>query len=350
VLALGLLLLAAPAGTVDLEWDAPAGCPTSAQVVERILAQSDASAEPRSLTVVGVVRQPGPRRFTLTLELTTRSPGEEPTATDRRTLEGETCDALTDAAALIIALGLDAAAETTSAVPEPDPVVPTPPQPAVDRTDEAGDPPSATAPEPARSPATRGAASAPPAPARDPGPALEGWVSAAAGVAGGILPGVGAGVAVEGGVQGRGFRVGISARGLPARSTRHPESPDVSGRFDLVTGGVLACGVPSAARWSFPLCGQLQAGALRGVGRGAVARPRAQWSPWVGLTASASVAWRALRWLAPFLTAEGVVAAMRPGFTVGPLPGTIYEAGRFGGRVWAGVEFRISPRSPAGSR
>jgi hypothetical protein len=121
--------------------------------------------------------------------------------------------------------------------------------------------------------------------------------------------------------------------------------PDVSGRFDLVTAGAIGCGRLHAGRFSFPLCGLVEAGGLRGVGQGAVADPQPGFTPWAGLGLEAAASWRALRWLAPFVALQGTVGLIRPGFTVGGVAGTIYEAGPVGMGALAGIEIRFESTS-----
>lgn len=397
MLALGILLL----GATSLQWDAPPECPTRAEVLARARAQSDAEPPEDPPAMRGTVRRRDDDRWWLELEI------DNGRAVERRTMSAQSCEELTDAAALIIAMRWvtplgstsrpGSAEEDALVVPEPTSLVgasgdgsssesaasidgdddgdgsttakPPIAKPAgassVDpNVDPNVDPSTAPITTPSTAPSTaptvvgpdRSAnaaanrsttASAGEAPRPEPLRALGwgGWVALGGGVALGILPGVGGAVALEGGVDGPRWQAGLSVRGFPLREVNHPQTSMISGRFDLVTAGALGCGVPGVRRVSFPLCGRVELGALRGLGQGAVTVPRPQWSLWAGLAASAAIRWRVLRWLAPFVALEGQVALLRPGFTVGTVPGTLFEAGLFGLRAWGGIALHLEIRS-----
>ncbi len=340
------LAVAAPAWPID--WNAPAGCPDAADVtaqVQRIRGDAPLLDAPR---VTGVVQAGATEGFVLTLEIVGPDGG-----VDRRTMAGESCEAVTEAGALVIALRLDDAAPAVQ--PEPDPPPDPAPLPEPPASVVAAEPEPAVASEPTRSKPAPTSARPEPVTSTVVEPlALEGWISLGGGAALGILPGVGGTAELAGGIEGRYWRVGLSLVGLPVRRAPHPDDADVTGRFDLVAAGALGCGVPITGRLAFPLCARLEVGGMRGVGQGAVAVPEPGWSPWIGLGASARASWRVLRWLAPYVEAGAMVGANRPGFTIGDLPGTLYEAGRVGGRFTAGVELHLSrgpgPASAASAR
>lgn len=312
---------------MPVDWDVPPGCASAESFVDRVLAQADVP-EPSALSIaVSVRRLPGDRwRLALALE------GEA--GIDRREIEGESCEAVVDAAALIVSLRLVEAAQQRDVVPPAAPVEPSPTEPA------AAEPPPSSAGSPAAEPKIAVAPRPEIAFARR-RTAPHGWLAASAGPALGILPGVGAGVSLDGGVQGELWRVGASVRALPVRRVTHPDRDEIEGRFDLVHGGVLGCGMPSVRRVAFPICARLDAGAIRGVGEGEGVSPNPRWSPWVGVAGSAAIAWRVTRFVAPFVGAEGVVGLVRPPFTVGGEPAPLYRAGRAGFRAWAGIEIHL---------
>lgn len=351
MLALGMLLLGPAALPGSLRWDAPPGCPGRAEVLARARAQSESGPPADAPAMTGAVRRGEDGRWWLDLEI------YGPRSVSRRTMEGESCEALADAAALIIAMRWVASPGSTSPSGDARDDLPSVPPPveideALVEPDLAGDeregPVAPTvAPTPVeeilfepevepRGPLAAADGSSSPAPALLPG--WGGWLSVGGGVALGILPGAGGAVALEGGLEGRRWRAGLSGRGFPVRVQQHPQVQTVSGRFDLLTGGALGCGVLGGRPLAFPLCGRVEVGAVRGRGRGAVTQSQVRWSPWAGLVASAAVSWRALRFIAPFLAVEGVVGVVRPGFSVGTAPGTLYQMGRFGVRAWVGLE------------
>lgn len=385
MLTLGMLLL----GSGSLQWEAPPGCPTRAEVLARARAQSDTEPPADAPSMRGTVRRRDDQRWWLELEI------DNGRAVERRTMSAQSCEELTDAAALIIAMRWVAPLGSSSppgstgdqalVVPEPTPPVgvvgdespseatttasiegddggsttaesSTAKPPAGPSTDPITDPnadPSAAsivigpdrsanaAADRSTTASTGGAARPEPPRALGRG----GWVALGGGLALGILPGVGGAVALEGGVDGPRWQAGLSVRGFPLREVNHPEAAAISGRFDLITAGALGCGVPGIRRLTFPLCGRVELGALRGQGQGAVTVPRPRWSVWAGLAASAALSWRVLRWLAPFVALEGQVGLVRPGFTVGTVPGTLFEAGRLGLRAWGGFQLRLEIRS-----
>ena len=319
---------------LQVQWEAPDECPDGAEVLDRAAGQLDDSEPPdQVLAVHGVVEQV---EEAWTLRLAVGSPEElERGGGDRRVIEGESCEALTDAAALVIALrwigGAEPAAEVgAEAEAEADELVAD--APADEETPPESEPiPERREPPPRVEPVLR----------ERPAPTLALMLGVRGGLALGVLPGLGGAAGLDAGLQGRAWRVAVAGRVVPVRFADHPGDAMVSGRFDLATGGALGCGIPSVRRLAFPLCAGLEVGGLRGVGRGQVTRPQPRWSVWAGATASVSAAWRALRWLSPMLAAEGVLGLTRPGFTVGTVSGTLYEAQRVGLRVWAGLEFQF---------
>jgi hypothetical protein len=321
---LGVVLGWVVATGLPVEWDAPEGCASAGEFVARVVAQAEA-VEGAEFSVAVRVRQRPDQRWALVLDL------EGGGGVDHREIEGETCEAVVDAAALIVALRLVEAAERGDLVP---PVAPA--EPPQTTPESATIEPTPAPPKTSTTPAAAIADESSRRPARP-----SGWIAIGAGAALGVLPSVGAGVSADGGVQGRFWRVGVSVRGFPARVVDHPTASGVRGRFDLVEAGVLGCGMPTVRRVAFPLCARVDAGALRGIGNGAVATPRPRWSPWIGVAASATVAWRIVRQVAPFVSAEGVVGALRPAYSVGGEQEPLFQAGRAGFRAWVGVEFHV---------
>ncbi len=324
---LGLFAFALFARPVELEWQAPAGCPSGADFLAQISDRSD-EALPLRVTLDVRARADG----TWEAELTMLRNG--PTA-ERRTIEGESCQAVVDAAALITGLRKGPAEEASG--PETF-VEPPPPLP---KTEGPGnDEPWPDVPEEARpavssvSPLLRSGDDDP-----RPGVPLGVWLSLSGGVAAGVLPGIGGGAALEGGIDGAAWRVGLAARLFPAR-TRQSAGASVEGRFALATGGVLGCYVPRSRSWSFPTCARVDVGALRGEGQNTV-QSRVVWPLWAGASASASARWKLADRIEPFVTLEGTAALLTPSYAVGSLEDPFFRAGRLGVRAWVGFEIRL---------
>lgn len=319
------LLLLAP--LIELDWEVPADCPSEAAFVEMVEAEARVQAEaddPPVLSASVEVEERGHDRWTLTLELRR---GDE---LDVRTMNGESCEAVVEAAALIVSLRVvewtQSRPPATDSDPEPD-LEPPPPLPMT----------AAPAPEPQPQPAP-----SQPEPAAHAVPVeLGGWIGVHGGLALGVGPGLGGAVAVEGGLTGRWWRAGLDIQAMPRRLTDHPNDESVRGRFDLLVGEALGCGVPSAGPVEFPLCGRIAFGGLRGAGQGNVAEPEPAWRPWVGLGGSAGASWRVTEHLAPTLTLEGLAPLQSRAFSVGGVPGILHETGAFALRAWLGLEIHL---------
>ena len=331
MLGLALVLLGLP-----VQWDAPQGCASAEAFERRVLEQTDAEIDDASVIAVAVtVRERPGGRWIVLLDLE----GE-----DVREIEGESCEAVVDAAALIVSLRLVEAARGDVVPPAEVEGVPSSEGSRAGGERTRMEPPREE-PAVARDPVTRQR------PRDDPrAPAIAGFLAVAAGPALGVLPRVGAGVTLDGGLQGRWWRAGASVRAFPVRTTPHPSVADVDGRFDLVVAGVLGCGVPAVRRVSFPLCARVDVGGLRAIGEGDVTAPSARWSPWVGVSASAGVAWRVVRRVAPFVAVEGVASLYRPSFSVGGVADPLFQTGAGGFRAWAGLELHFGRDGQLGPR
>lgn len=114
---------APPEPDVALEWSAPPGCSTGADVRAKVLGLLGprAHTKGRSARARGEVSALARGGFGLRLSVTTED------GTVQRTLEAKSCRALADAAALVIALGYDPVAVV---LPEPSEPLPAPPAPA----------------------------------------------------------------------------------------------------------------------------------------------------------------------------------------------------------------------------
>lgn len=319
------LLLALP---WDVEWDAPHGCPSEAafsQMVEaEVEVQASADAPPILAAAVKIERLAEQWRLELQLRR-----GD---VVDSRSFEAESCDAVVQAAALVVSMRLvewmpqppdEPASEP---VPEPPPALPLTSGPLEDEPPPTEIPMSSDPPESAQ---------------HRPVFELGGWLGMHGGLAFGVAPGVGGAASLEGGLKGRSWRAGVAMQAMPRRSQSHPNRADIIGRFDLVQAELLGCGVPAAGPVEFPVCGRVAGGGLRAAGEGAVTRSEPAWGAWWGLGASAAVAWHVTDRLAPAFTLEALAPLRDWSFSVGSVPGDLYVTGPVALRAWLGLEIHL---------
>lgn len=317
LLAFGLGLFAwtprarAEPPALSLEWQAPETCPQRPAMVAAVgellpeLGPVGAAEDGASMAVHAEIAQSG-SDWTIALRI------ESDAGTDARAFTASSCDALAEAAALMIAVSLDPVAARAGVVP-------------VARDDAAPRvilrPRSTTAPETAEPPPTP----SPPEPTPDPSP-VEGprepeFPARApselfaptgpsprtlslrdledAGPSGPVL-GI-LGVQVGGGLGpmglsqfAMGFDLGATGRSWRAdlRGTYFaPRTEAVSGadgavaRYDALIASVRGCGVPTlrGGALEFPLCLGFAGGGLRAEGIGPTPGARRAWLPWMAL-------------------------------------------------------------------
>lgn len=334
---------------IDLEWVAPAGCPSAAEVLARV----ELGPQPHPVVATAQVSE-GENEWSLVLRV------EGYGGADTRALQGESCEALADAAALLIqvATGPESEAETPSK-----PVsVSQERQDDDDTTDDAStddggteEPRVITHPPDRRLGAGTGRPDPAPAPAPDPRDTerLPLVVHArAAGLVqfGAMLPGIVAGGAgLAAGISIPWFRIEARGTYLAPRQLEDADNPGVGIRVDGWGLGGSACGLWEGERLFVPACLGAQAGRTRaraygleqpGVGRGLWAQAIAdvglgiRLHPRVALTAAAEVA----------------VSLRRPRFHVRGFP-TLFQTGTAASRAVVGLEVllrRPKVRGPRG--
>lgn len=323
------LLLLAP--LVELEWDAPASCPSADAFEERVRAQADVRAEadaPAVLMARVVIRELGAEQWELSLEM--ERGGEQ----EARTFEAESCEAVAAVAATLVSLRVVEWVKPAPLVPEPEREPKREPEPPSQTDVEARprvqpDASETQTPEVVRQ-----------TPARRP-PELGGWISVLGGVAFGVAPAVGGAVAIEGGLEGRWWRAGLGVQTTPRRVQAHPNDSEVDGRFDVLTAEALACGVPRAGPVEFPICGRVSAGGMRANGEGNVGLSEPAWGAWSGFGGSAAAAWHLTEFFAPVLSLEALAPLRDRSYSVGGVPGTLHRTGAVALRAWAGLEIHL---------
>jgi len=326
----------AKAGGLEFSWVAPPACGSASSLadqVERYLAESgthalkiDATAEPRD---VG-----------WHLSLSMARPGQ----TTVRELDAPSCELLTKAAALVIAVHVDVVGTSQGVrelvqAPEdflaPDETLePEPTGEGVAPAVETAPVPTTVAVRSRRDGDERRARRRPPA--RRPNRAGLLRLLTHGGI--GERPGFFGGIGLAGGYQLRTFRIEVQVDYSVPRVERQGE---LAGSFQAVGAVARGCWVSSFERWEFPLCGGFRAGGLRGIATRGAADPQGAWSPWLGLTADAATVWSPIPELG-FYGGLGVLAAFRrPSFRVGLEGDSLYTSAPVGVQLNLGVELKL---------
>ncbi|MCR9164031.1 MAG: hypothetical protein ACE37F_01975 [Nannocystaceae bacterium] len=321
-------------GGLEFGWSAPEGCGSAdglAAQVERYLAQS--GAHTLRVDATAEVRDSG---WHLSLSMT--RPGQ----TTVRELDAPSCEMLTKAAALVIAVHVDVvgtsqgvrelvqAPEDFLAVEDPPPADPAPVGPPA----QSNAVPTTVAVRSRRPADERRARRRPPAQR----PSRAGVLRLVTHGGVGERPGFFGGVGLAGGYQLRTFRIEAQ---LDYAVPRVERQGDIAGAFQSVHGVVRGCWVSGFERWEFPLCGGVRAGGLRGIATAGAEQPSAAWSPWVGLGGDAATVWSPIPDFGIY-AGLGVMAALRrPSFRVGLEDDPLYTSAPVALQLNLGVELKL---------
>jgi hypothetical protein len=320
---------------LSLTWNAAASCPDREAVLLRVrslLGSSPATSEPISASgVIPPVPSGG-----YSLELETTQLGQ----THRRTLAAPSCEELSDAGALIVALAVDPklvvpASSTLAGQPEPspsqqtadaeEPSVPPPP---------LAPPPPEPAPPPPRPASERPRAAAPPLELR-------------AGVGGlgdaGTLSRPAAGVGLGVGLRRETLRLDLLGAFLPPVRRVIAASPERGGDLMLVAGGLRGCVTPFETAFETSGCVGFEAGALFAESFGATARDSSGRSAWFAGRAGVTSRLGLTRVLALALDLEVLMPTTRPNFLIEPT-GVVHQPGIVAVRLAVGVELTFFRR------
>jgi hypothetical protein len=297
-----------PGGTLALalEWNAPATCPQGdrVQVVVATLLARKVELEPAShLRVRGDIAPLGSRWL---LQLAIDDHG----TVEQRRLEGDRCDTLADAAALIIATGIDPR-QVAASLAEPS--------------------------EPPR----RGARADRPR-TSDPSPGGRRKLRVALGVASGPALGFTPEVAawLQGDVAlliGR-ARVAAQVGHAFARNT----GDGVGATVRNTSGTLRGCFAPTQRKISLPVCGLFELGATSAIGRGPVISQRKQ-ALWIATGLGAGIEYAVVPRFALVAQVDALVALYRPRFHVQTPDGSrqVFQAAPAGVRLVLGVSVRL---------
>lgn len=312
----------APPEGEGIGWTAPPGCPGADELrrgIERRLGRTLVAGEARTEALVELRAEGG---YRLALRITA---GE---LTEERTLEADDCRALADATGLVVALAIDpvAVAEVIEPWHEDDPLETPPAVPTPMVTEPVREPVTPPPGEPADAPGQPGR----------PGALLR----VGAGVGLGAVPGVTGVPSLAAGLRWPRARLELEGAYWIPRGSEPIDGASV--RVQLGTAAVRGCGQLGRDRLEAPLCGGVQLGGMRGAGEGVPGSRTAQ-GLWVALEASVGLSW----WFRPrWALAGGFSAAVplvEPAFELtGDPPLRLYEPSAVAGRLWLGLELRLS--------
>ncbi len=315
------------AAPIALVWEAPAGCPSSAEV-SRELARVARAPAGKTLPHLAVTARVEARGERWVLHLRTVRDGVE----GERDLEAESCASLARAATLVVALALGVGVDEIDVAPRP-PEEPRPRAPPRPRVVEAPPTPPPVAPAPP--PITP----APPPPTFAPAPVAIvvvsppvapprlAWILAVdASATRGPLPGTsfGAGVGLEGG-RGRFSAALRFETWLPEDEAT--AAVGVRARYTGVGGALAGCAVAArAGRFTLAGCAGVRAAALHGASSGALTDGGAT-APWYAAVPALRTRTRLTRAIFLDVGVELAASLNRPRFALDNL-GDIYEVPR----------------------
>lgn len=335
-----------------IRWSAPSECPDEARVADAVARYVGRPLlEDEAVQARATVRRTREGRFAVDLWLVGPGGAAEP-----RTFEDAACAVLAEGAALVIAAAIDPRATARIGLPPEPPEGP--PGGVVSGSGSTAAPGSAWVAvaqarrvEPLRSPpqppATTAAPHDPATPPRScragprrpgDGPRGQPCVGLAARVAlqWGPLPRAGPGVGGDASLSWPRLRLEAGGTFLTARPARVDAAGAVGGDVRLGVGHARGCARLAAGVLEVPLCGGLEAGALRGIGVGIV-NPRSARLGWLGALADAGVSWAPGRRIALRAQAGVVMPLVAHRFAIGGV-GVVHEPAPVGLRAALAAE------------
>jgi hypothetical protein len=320
----GLLLCCADARAAAFSWTAPEGCPSRAEVAERIdAARGGPLAGEAAVRFDAVVSADAPKTLKLTVH--TRVVDQHDGAEQARTLTATDCEELVTAFVQMVSLALGPYVAPESTEPNAtEGAVPTAaPPPAVADTPKslataAANEDARAAPILSREETVRLSASA----VLDTGSL---WIASA-----GVQLGVGLALA-------KAFELRGVLGYTPAHTFRAEwESPRAEGRFNLVMAGALGCAVGSRGTLRGNFCGGMEVGNLSAAARG-VSAPKSDDVLWLAARGDLLVGVEMLRGLRVFGLCSFVFPLLRHEFSLSGVP--FHRIPRAVPRFGLGVEY-----------
>jgi hypothetical protein len=323
---------AEPVSEVDpiaLHWDAPATCPGADRVREHAKQRMGTDGA-TPVVAHGVVRSIDASTWVLTLSLEGEGGRED------REIRAASCDALAEAAGLLIAVAADPSRASVPAVaPEPATSEPATSEPAT--TEPATAEPTTSTPAP-------GPATPTPTVVASPTPRRRRVSGAARAELGGqflrVLPRA-ADVTFGGALALRMPLSRVELRGRYALAQRIEQNglTDVGGTIDLWTLGASGCFAPRWRRLEFPICAGVELGAMRGRSFGVEQSGRAR-SLLAAIPIDANLVWSPVPRVGLLAGAGVAPSLVRPSFHLRDQP-PLFRAGPVALRVVVGVELRF---------
>jgi hypothetical protein len=331
----GTLVHADSAGELSLDWSAPDGCPTGAEVrreVERLLGGPARLASGASLTARATVTHDDVWRVSL-------ATGSGDSAR-KRTIEADSCRGLADATALILALMIDP--DAVAAHGAPGPSTSSSAAPSVSAT---AAPSVAFAPSPAPT--------VPPVETSTPPVRGSNVVRFALGplvsTELGLLPAANLSIGGSVSVLSGPLKIALAGRyglsepearvqfGTPPPNSSAGGAP--GGRFRLVSGSLAACDTLARGAVDFGICGSLDVGRVRAEGID-IERVEVRDGLWVALSLGGFASWNPSSRVAIPLELGLVVPLSRYRFVLDNV-GEVFPPPALGGRATLGVELRF---------
>jgi hypothetical protein len=324
-----------PEHEIDVRWDAPVGCGDAESVRQHALRRL-ARAKGTPVTARGTVQAIDDSTLGMHLDVATNHGRES------REIRAASCDALVEAAGLLIAVAVDPDAATREPV---DPAG-APPIDHDDPTPQAPDDRSAIDRRgPAAAAAPRAAANPPAAAARrtrtPPLRRIDGAVRVELGARfARVLPrAVGFVASGAAAVRFPAARLELKATHAIGQSVDEPGIPDVGAIVSLTSAAVAGCWAPRRRRLEFPVCGGVELGAMRGRSFGATRNSDAT-SLFVAIPVDAGIIVSPVPRVGIVVLAEVAPTVRRPSFHLRDRE-RLFVAGPVGARAVIGVEVRF---------
>jgi hypothetical protein len=320
-------------GGVEFAWDAPSeACPSEAEVVaelERLLGGPVAEQGDRRLSAIARVRREADGVWDLRLWTVTND------ATRQRSMVGEDCAVLAEAAALLAAMAIDPNVLARAGASDA----------AVEQAEQAREIDAQPEPEPEPEPIPEPEPEPePPAPIAAPEPSGRQFmvgVRVHSGISYGDLPDVGPILRVALAFGWQHVRLELEGHYGFARKARLDGTPERGADLSAAFGVVRGCGVlrHRPSHLEFPICGGFEGGAALGVGVG-LDEVRRDSIPWLAVDLAPGLVWAPIRNFAIGLSVEPWVALVRRQFEIDNA-GVIFRPLPVGVRVVAGIEARF---------
>lgn len=310
-------------GSLDLSWRAPQSCPTKSEVESQVHELLGGSVQ--STTVVSA-RVHAWRGEDALWHVEVRTvvdgrPGE-------RRVDGESCEAVAQAASLILAMAVDPEAVAAAAMKHE--------QRAVDWDPHERPDPLAVGPLPATDLVAAPLPVVPLVEKLVPPEPVGVYVGPAAGVDVGTLPALAPWVGGSLGIDRGGSRLEARVAFLAEQTEELGQPRAAGGRFALTAFGLWACHVVVGPSPSLDLCGGIETGILHAEGFG-VTDPGEADPAWLSVTPSVVTRWPLSGWLSLRSDLSIGVPLRRPAFELEPY-GDVHRAAPVVGRVSVGPE------------